>query len=42
MALAENGRIKLSIEKFTPDDIDDVYQRLRDSAISGRAASYPA
>jgi D-arabinose 1-dehydrogenase-like Zn-dependent alcohol dehydrogenase len=41
MALAENGRIKLSIEKFTLDDIDDVYQRLHDNAISARAVIVP-
>lgn len=41
VALAERGRIKPHIEKFSLDDIDDVYQRLHDNAISGRAVLVP-
>jgi propanol-preferring alcohol dehydrogenase len=41
VALAENGRIKPHIEKVALDDIDDVYKRLHDNAISGRAVIVP-
>ena len=41
IALAENGRITPHIEKCALDDIDNVYQRLHDNAISGRAVIVP-
>lgn len=41
VALAESGRIKTHIEKYSLDDIDDVYERLHDNAISGRAVLVP-
>jgi propanol-preferring alcohol dehydrogenase len=41
VALAENGRITPHIEKCSLDDIDDVYRRLHDNAISGRAVLVP-
>ena len=41
VALAENGRIKPLIEKCALEDIDDVYRRLHDNAISGRAVLVP-
>ena len=41
VAMAESGRIKPHIEKCSLNDIDDVYRRLHDNAISGRAVLVP-
>jgi propanol-preferring alcohol dehydrogenase len=41
VALAESGRIKPHVEKFSLDEIDEVYRRLHDNAISGRAVLIP-
>ena len=41
VALAESGRIKPHIEKFSLDEIDEVYQRLHDNDIHGRAVVVP-
>lgn len=41
VALAESGRVKPHIEKFALEDIDEVYRRLHDNAISGRAVIVP-
>jgi alcohol dehydrogenase, propanol-preferring len=41
VALAESGRIRPHIEKYSLDDIDDVFRRLHDNAISGRAVLVP-
>jgi propanol-preferring alcohol dehydrogenase len=37
LALAATGRITPNIERFTLDEVDDVYRRLRDGTIEGRA-----
>ena len=41
VALAESGRIKPHIERFALDDIDEVYERLHNNEISGRAVLAP-
>ena len=41
VALAESGRVKPHIEKFTLEEIDEVYQGLHDNTIHGRAVLVP-
>lgn len=41
VALAESGRIEPHIEKCALDDVEDVYRRLHDNAIAGRAVVVP-
>jgi len=41
IALAEAGHIQVDVETFRLDDAADVYQRLREGRIKGRAVLLP-
>ena len=41
IALAQSGRIKATVETFPPEQANDVYQRLRDGKVQGRAILIP-
>lgn len=41
IALAEAGRIAAEVESFPLEDAADVYQRLREGRIKGRAVLLP-
>lgn len=41
IALAQSGRIRASVETFPLEQANDVYQRLREGRIQGRAVLVP-
>ena len=41
IALAQSGRIKATVETFPLEQANDVYQRLRDGKVQGRAILIP-
>ena len=41
LGLAASGRIRPRIERFTLDEIDDVYRRMRERTLEARAVVTP-